>query len=129
MIFALAFLLAAAEPQAPSVDEASSVAEAPSVEDAPASRGAVTDGEVWNKGVDYYQAGDVTNALKVMRSLMISRSHGARAAEVVAKLEYERGDLEAAANAAQIALRAAPEDAKANRNFTKKKIKGSEVNL
>ena len=119
MILALAFLLAAAEPQAPSVAEVPSVAEAPSVEDAPASRGAVTDGEVWNKGVDYYQAGDVTNALKVMRSLMISRSHGARAAEVVAKLEHERGDLEAAAKAAQIALRAAPDDPKANRNFTR----------
>ena len=107
MIIALAFLLAAAEPQAPSVD------------DSPASRVADTDGEKWNEGVTYYRAGDVTNALRVLRPLILSRSHGARAAEVVAKLEYERGDLEAAANAAQIALRAAPEDAKANRNFTR----------
>ena len=94
MIFALAFLLAAVEP-------------------------AMTDGEVWNDGVDYYRAGDVTNALKTLRPLILTKTHGARAAEVVAKLEYERGNLEEAANAAQIALRAAPDDAKANRNFTR----------
>ena len=95
MIFALAaFLLAATEP-------------------------ATTDGEVWNEGVEYYRAGDVTNALRVLRPLILTKSHGARAAEVVAKLEYEKGSLEEAANAAQIALRAAPEDAKANRNFTR----------
>ena len=95
MILALAFLLAAAEP---------------SVQ---------TDGEAWNEGVEYYRAGDVTNALRVLRPLLLSRTHGARAAEVVAKLEFEKGDLEEAANAAQIALRAAPDDAKANRNFTR----------
>ena len=94
MTLALAFLLAASNP-------------------------ALTDDEVWNEGVEYYQSGDVTNALRVLRPLLLSRSHGARAAEVVAKLEYERGNLEEAANAAQIALRAAPEDAKANRNFTR----------
>ena len=95
MIFALAaFLLAATEP-------------------------ATTDGEVWNEGVEYYRAGDVTNALRVLRPLILTKSHGARAAELVAKLEYEKGNLEEAANAAQIALRAAPEDAKANRNFTR----------
>ena len=95
MILALAFLLAVAEP---------------SVQ---------TDGEAWNEGVEYYRAGDVTNALRVLRPLLLSRTHGARAAEVVAKLEFEKGDLEEAANAAQIALRAAPDDAKANRNFTR----------
>jgi len=78
-----------------------------------------TDGEAWNQGVEYYRTGDVTNALRVLRPLMLTRSHGARAAEAVAKLEYEKGDLEAAADAAQIALRAAPSDAKANRNFTR----------
>ena len=78
-----------------------------------------TDGEAWNEGVEYFRAGDATNALRVLRPLMLSKTHGARAAEVVAKLEYDRGDLEEAANAAQIALRAAPEDAKANRNFTR----------
>ena len=80
---------------------------------------AVTDGEVWNEGVEFYRAGDVTNALRVLRPLMLSKTHGARAAEVVAKLEFDRGNLEEAAGAAQIALRAAPEDAKANRNFTR----------
>ena len=95
MILALAaFLLAATEP-------------------------ATTDGEVWNEGVEYYRAGDVTNALRVLRPLILTKSHGARAAEIVAKLEYEKGNLEEAANAAQIALRAAPDDAKANRNFTR----------
>ena len=78
-----------------------------------------TDGEVWNEGVEYYRAGDVTNALRVLRPLLLSRTHGARAAEVVAKLEFEKGDLEEAASAAQIALRAAPDDPKANRNFTR----------
>ena len=79
----------------------------------------VTDGEVWNEGVEHYRAGDVTNALRVLRPLMLSKTHGARAAEVVAKLEYDRGNLEEAAGAAQIALRADPNDAKANRNFTR----------
>ena len=147
MIFALAFLLAAAEPQAPSVDEASSVAEAPSVEDAPASRGAVTDGEVWNKGVEYYRDGDMTNALATLRPLMLSRTHGARASEVVgairhadrarelakskdaqglhaegAALEPMRRALaagEESAWAMQRALHDAPEDPRANRNFTR----------
>ncbi len=79
----------------------------------------VTDGEVWNRGVDFYRAGDVTNALQTLKPLLLSKSHGARAAEVVAKLEYERGDLEAAAAAAQIALRARPDDEKAGRNFSR----------
>ena len=78
-----------------------------------------TDGEVWNEGVEYFRNNDVTNALRVLRPLMLSKTHGARAAEVVAKLEYDRGNLEEAAGAAQIALRAAPDDAKANRNFTR----------
>lgn len=78
-----------------------------------------SDAEVWNEGVDYYRSGDVTNALRVLRPLMLTRSHGARAAEVVAKLELERGNNEESANAAQIALRANPNDAKANRNYTR----------
>ena len=32
----------------------------------------VTDGEVWNEGVEYYRAGDVTNALRILRPLMLS---------------------------------------------------------
>jgi hypothetical protein len=79
----------------------------------------LTDGEAWNQGVDCYRAGDVTNALRVLKPLMLSKTHGARAAEVVAKLAHEKGDAEEAAAAAQIALRAAPDDAKANRNFTR----------
>ena len=78
-----------------------------------------TDGEVWNEGVEYYRTGDVTNALRVLRPLMLSKSHGPRAAEVIAKLEYDRGNREEAAGAAQIALRAAPGDERANRNFTR----------
>ena len=86
---------------------------------AKADEAPLTDGEVWNEGVGYYRAGDVTNALRVLRPLMVSKTHAARAAEVVAKLEFERGNQEEAAAAAQIALRAAPDDAKANRNFTR----------
>lgn len=78
-----------------------------------------SDVEAWNEGIDFYRAGDVTNALRVLRPLTLTREYGARAAEVVAKLEYERGDLEAASEAAQIALRANPSDPKANRNFTR----------
>ena len=80
---------------------------------------ALTDPEVWNEGVEYYRAGDATNALRVLRPMMLSRSHGARAAEVVAKLEYESGNIEEAAAAAQVALRANPGDDRANRNFTR----------
>ena len=92
------------------------VASASSADEAAAP---LTDGEVWNQGVDYYRAGDVTNALRVLKPLMLSKTHGARAAEVVAKLAHEKGDAEEAAAAAQIALRAAPDDTKANRNFTR----------
>ncbi len=75
--------------------------------------------EAWNAGVDFYRAGDVTNALRVLRPLTLSKTHGPRAAELVAKLAYDAGDREEAAAAAQIALRAAPDDARANRNFTR----------
>ena len=90
---------------------------------------AVTDGEIWNEGVGYYRDGDVTNALRVLRPLMLSKTHGARAAEVVAKLCYDQAHepgsanpvkaLEDAAAAAQIALRKDPEDARLQRNFTR----------
>ena len=75
--------------------------------------------EAWNEGVEYYRAGDTTNALRVLRPLMLTRRYAARSAEVVAKLEFERGNLEEAASAAQIALRANPSDAKASRNFSR----------
>ena len=90
---------------------------------------AVTDGEVWNEGVTFYRDGDVTNALRVLRPLMLSKTHGARAAEVVAKLCYDQARepgatdpvkaLEDAAAAAQIAVRADPADARLQRNFTR----------
>ena len=92
----------------------------------------LTDGEIWNKGLDFYSAGDATNALATLQPLMLSRTHGARAAEVVGALQYERmkkfaaEDSSAAAKAAedasaamQLALRAAPDDPRANRNFTR----------
>ena len=65
--------------------------------------GAQSDAEAWNEGVGYYRAGDVTNALRVLRPMMLTRDYGARAAEVVAKLEHERGNLEEAAAAASTA--------------------------
>lgn len=90
---------------------------------------AVTDGEVWNLGVTQYRAGDFTNALETLRPLLLSKTHGARAAEVVAKIAHDEAHtpgrtnalerLEEAAAAAQIALRANPTDARINRNFTR----------
>ena len=107
----------------------------------------LTDGEVWNRGVDSYRAGDWTNALAALRPLMLSRTHGARASEVVgairhadrarelakskdaqgvhaegAAIEPLRRALaagEESAWAMQHALRGAPEDPRANRNFTR----------
>ncbi len=87
-----------------------------------------SDSEIWNEGVDLYSSGDSTNALSVLRGLMLSQTHGARAAELVAKLEYDAareegqqnvlGKLEEAAAAAQIALRSFSGDARAERNFS-----------
>ena len=89
----------------------------------------VTDGEIWNSGVEAYRAGDVTNALRTLRPLMLSKTHGARAAELVAKLAYDAAkdpqtsdplpSLEEAAAAAQIALRKNPSGERENRNFTR----------
>ncbi len=88
-----------------------------------------TDGEIWNEGVEQYDAGDVTNALRTLRPLMLSKSHGPRAAEVVAAITHRMAhtpeapdalkNLEESATAAQIALRAAPDDPRTNRNFTR----------
>ena len=126
-----------------SAEEPASTNAAPAAADGPQ----LTDGEVWNKGVDYYRAGDMTNALATLRPLMLSRTHGARAAEVVgairhadrtnelakasdaqgvhaegAALEPMRRALaagEESAWAMQRALRDAPDDPRANRNFTR----------
>lgn len=88
--------------------------------------------EVWNRGYDFWKAGDATNALATLKPLMLSREYGARAAEVVGALEHANAKsaraedpekaaaaAEEAAAAMQIALRAAPDDARANRNFTR----------
>jgi hypothetical protein len=87
------------------------VAETPS-RDEPASA-------VWNAAIDSYESGDHTNALRLARQLMLEKSHAGRAGELVAKLEHERGNRDEAAAAAQIALRANPESARAQRNFTR----------
>ena len=75
--------------------------------------------EVWNDAISSFDAGDVTNALRLLRPLMVSKVYSARAAEVVAKIEFDKGNLEEAAAAAQIALRANALDERANRNFTR----------
>ena len=126
-----------------SAEETSFTNTAPAVADGPQ----LTDGEVWNKGVDYYRAGDMTNALATLRPLMLSRTHGARASEVVgairhadmknelarasdaqgvhaegAALEPMRRALaagEESAWAMQRTLHDAPDDPRVNRNFTR----------
>ncbi|HBO98633.1 MAG TPA: hypothetical protein DD637_02175 [Verrucomicrobia bacterium] len=91
---------------------------------------AQSEAEVWNAGVDAYRANDTANALRLLRPLMLSRTFGARASEAVAALSCKAAhdplantnalaNLEESARAAQIALRAAPEDARLNRNFTR----------
>jgi len=93
---------------------------------------ALDDREVWNMGVDAYNAGDWTNALATLQPLMLSRTHGARASEVVGAIQHARMKeaaaedpqeaakaAEEAAAAMQLALRAAPDDPRANRNFTR----------
>lgn len=80
---------------------------------------AVSDCEVWNEGVDCYRDGDMTNALKKLRPLMVSKEYASRAAEVVAKIEFERDNREEAAYAAQIALRANPKQDRARHNFAR----------
>lgn len=75
--------------------------------------------EIWNEGVKLYLANDVTNALPILKSLILSKRYGARAAEVVAKIEYENNQREEALEAAAIALRSRPTDERTNRNFTR----------
>lgn len=101
------------------------------------AEGTLSDAEVWNEGVEYYRAGDFTNAVRVLRPLMLSKTHGPRAAEVVAAISYAqaRGEgvadsaagagagalesLELAAAAAQLALRSSPDDQRLRRNFAR----------
>ena len=90
----------------------------------------LTDSERWNKCVDLYRSGDSTNALEALRMMMNSPTHGGRAAELVAKLEFDAASRaatpaevlkrrEEAAAAAQTALRADPKDRRLNANFTR----------
>lgn len=87
--------------------------------------------EKWNEGVELYRAGDTNGAFEVMNELYtgLDPVYKAKAAEVIAKLRYDAsrdpenkealGALEEAALAAQVALRANPGDARAERNFTR----------
>lgn len=91
-----------------------------------------TDGEIWNRGVDLYREGNLTNALAVLKPLILSKTHGARASELVGAIEFAQGSkrdgdgvaeplraLEGAAADFQTALRANPDDPRLNRNFTR----------
>ena len=50
-----------------------------------------TDGEIWNRGVDLYREGNMTNALAVLKPLILSKTHGARASELVGAIEFAQG--------------------------------------
>ena len=91
-----------------------------------------TDGEIWNRGVDLYRAGNHTNALAVLKPLILSKTHGVRASELVGAIEFAEGlkrggegtekplaSLESAASDFQLALRSNPADARMNRNLTR----------
>ena len=93
-----------------------------------------TDGEIWNRGVDLYREGNMTNALAVLKPLILSKTHGARASELVGAIEFAGTEalkqdgagaeeqlraLESAAVDFQTALRSNPDDPRMNRNFTR----------
>lgn len=95
-----------------------------------AEEGLSRESEIWNAGVDACLAGDLTNAVEILRPLEGSKTHGARVASIVAKAEFEAakaqaetnlaariGHLEAAAVAAQTALRANPLDERLKGNL------------
>ena len=105
-----------------------------------AEEGLSPESEAWNAGIAAYRDGNFTNALERLRPLMQVKTHAARAAELVARIEHDRareraeaGDsegrlehLESAAAAAQTVLRSFPADARkaddfarANANFTR----------
>ncbi len=95
-----------------------------------ATEGLSPESEIWNAGVAAYEAGDVTNAVLLLRPLLGTKSHGARVAEILALSEFEAAKacaeddpegrlahLESSAVLAQMALRAAPADARLRKNF------------
>ena len=132
-------------PQSSSPSQPSQPVLAPSY--VPPVEGQLSDRDIWNKGYDYWKDGDMTNALAILRTLTLSRTHGARAAEVVgairhaereAELAKERNAAEVHAEGAaleplrracaaaeesasmmQLALRKSPDDPRVNRNFTR----------
>jgi hypothetical protein len=92
----------------------------------------LSDTEIWNKGVEEYRQGNYTNACATLQPLMLSRTHGARASELVGAIMHEKrkatiaedpiaaaSSAESAMTAMQTALRANPEDPRAQRNFTR----------
>ncbi len=136
---------APAAAEAASTNAVAAVAEDPAY--VPPAEAQLSDREIWNQGYDFWKAGDVTNALATLQPLLLSRTHGARAAEIVGTLQHavraaelakakgasgvhaegaaleplRRGckAAEESAAALQIALRATPDDPRANRNFTR----------
>ena len=91
-----------------------------------------TDGEIWNRGVDLYRVGNHTNALAVLKPLILSKTHGVRASELVGAIEFAEGlkrggegaekplaSLDSAASDFQLALRSNPTDPRMNRNLTR----------
>jgi len=143
----------ATEPSVPEVVEtnAAPVVSEAAVETSPAyvppAEAQLSDREIWNRGYDFWKAGDATNALATLQPLTLSRTHGARAAEVVGAILYDRRRAELAKGGAasevhaedaalepmrralkageeslqamQLALRATPDDPRANRNFSR----------
>jgi hypothetical protein len=92
----------------------------------------LSDSEIWNKGVEEYRKGDYTNACATLQPLMLSRTHGARASELVGAMMHTKrkgefaedpvaaaSSAENAVKAMQTALRSNPDDPRLQRNFTR----------
>ena len=87
----------------------------------------------FNAAYSWYKDGDITNTCKTLRSLLNSKSMGARAGELLGKVLYDEAhseaaatdpvaklkDLEEASTAFQQSLRVTPEDERCNRNLTR----------
>jgi len=130
----LSLVMGCTDPEQPKEEAAKDAAAKKSEDKAQTKEKAKSDVEKWNEAVDSYnkamasyKKGDVTNALcevtntlyKMRGLLRPKSSYRVRAADVVAELEYKMGNREEAANAAQIVLRAKPDDSRVNRNFTR----------
>ncbi|MDR2849488.1 MAG: hypothetical protein LBW77_02960, partial [Verrucomicrobiota bacterium] len=100
-----------------------------------AARGAdleEAEGYRYNAAYAYYLAKDFTNAVQTLRTLLTSRKNGAKAGELLGKLQMEQAAehgaedpsakaaaLEESATAFQRALRDTPQDERRNRNLTR----------